>query len=266
MRSAVVLLFLAGTSAIATAQPGATEPTPPPPPAPSFDEVLLERILDGVTLDDAVGVVRGTVDRARRATTFGPTVGGGVALFDGEVDAPVTVGLAVGTYKIPIGPSTELIKDVIRARVKARLIARINTGAGQAPPPEAELKQLALEIVDGVKAEIFGEMGIRARRLERPRLLVYLEGGHWPLAAGWHGRLSVLVGAGRTALGFTVGLQYDRSFEHSFGVLLGGELALPIQLSTGPRSHPLLLFVRGEAGTDGTDNLTFGARMMLDLI
>lgn len=233
---------------------------------PAALEASIEGFLTAERIDVVARIAKGTVQRARRAVSFGPEVGASFGyLTAGDVEIPISAGLGLVLFKVPIAPSTALIKDVIRAKLKERLIARIKAGTAAMPPAD-EVARLIVEIYQGIHDEIVAELSVRARRLERPRLGVHVEGVFWPRLGDGEGRLALLLGAGRIAIGPTVAVHAG----DGVGVSVGGEIDFHITFSKGPRAHPLILFVRGEYGAtsnvDNKDVLLLGGRVMFDLI
>src|SRR5262245_28796540 len=130
------LLVLALLASTAVAQPGATQPTepapptpaapaPPPTPAAPLPPIIVDRP-DGnwdIDVDAAVTrveasmpslekVVLGTVRRARRAISIGPTAGlWTAAIIDpGNVDAALTFGVGFETFKVPVMPDMQTLR------------------------------------------------------------------------------------------------------------------------------------------------------------
>src|SRR5262245_50236240 len=105
-----------------------------PPPDPS-----LEAILSGV------------VSRTRRAIAFGPTVGASIvyAPSPSSGDGDVCFGLELNTFKVPIVPTIETVKELIQERFKARIKERL---IHLQRPDE----QLIRQVYEDVKNEVLG--------------------------------------------------------------------------------------------------------------
>jgi hypothetical protein len=202
-------------------------------------------------------VIEGTVDRARRAVAFGPTVGGAIvyAPTPGDADFPLSFGVALVLFKVPVVPGPALIQEVVVSRLKARIGARTDLD-------EAELAEIARE----VKAEVLGEMSVRPKTFEKPRLAIALEGAFLPRGDAWQARLTVGVGLSMVTIGPTIA----GSFGDANGLHLGGELAVHLMHKKSARAPVFDLFLRGDLGvTDATTDAStigVGARVMLDLI
>lgn len=223
-------------------------------------------------------IAKGSFNRARRAIALGPEVGisiGRLAAATAELETPISFGLGLVVFKVPVLPSMDLVRDVIRARVKARLIEQLKiamAGGQVSPPRQQDIERLAVEIYESLRAEILGQMAARARRFERPRFGIHLEGGFWPRASEGEGRLTGLYGLGRISIGPTLALHVRSDapdFEGGLGGSFGVEVDFHIMMSTGPRSHPAIVYMRGESGvTSKVDYqlVSLGVRLMLDAI
>jgi hypothetical protein len=125
---------------------------------------------------------------------------------------------------------------------------------------------MARDIYDSIKAEILGTHARRSTRFERPRVGAHLEGAYWPRSGDGEGRLTAVFGLGRIAIGPSLAVHGG----NGAGLSLGAELDFHVMLSPGPRSHPLIVYLRGEYGAtsavEGNDLVVLGARLMLDLI
>lgn len=203
----------------------------------------------------ALQIARGSLDRARRAIAFGPELGAGASLLTapGELELPVSFGLGLVLFDVPVFPGPRLVEDIIRARIEARGLAGVSDPA---------------EVYAAVKAEVLGELAAkaRARRFERPRGGAHLEGVYDVRAAAWEARLTALFGIGRLAAGPTLAVR----FGGASGVVAGLEADFHVMLSASTRSMPLIVFLRAELGaTDGADAadaVVLGARVLFDLI
>jgi hypothetical protein len=217
-------------------------------------------------------IVRGTVNRARRAVAFGPSVGALPLLAtagadDTGFDVALTFGLGLYLFAIPVVPSVELIQDVVRARVEAKLRERLQAALARGEKPtEEELAAWGREIYQGVKAEVLGRMNARARTVERPRLALDLEGQYLLGAGYWETRLTLGLGVKRLTIGPTAALRlWDAT-----GFALGGEVACRLLPGRRPRSPVIDLFLRmdfevADRAARG-DEAALGLRLLLDLV
>jgi hypothetical protein len=261
-----VLIALACTAGVAAAQPA---PTPEPaPPAEAEPEPDLDSLIERATGPSAQKIALGTVRRARRAVSLGPTVGGWGAVIPspGETEAAVTFGLGLEVFKIPIVPSATNIKALVQERVKARLRQHITDRLKGVPPEPGELERIAQEVFEEVKGEVLGELNARPKTMERPRFSVGLEGNRLLDSEAWLTRLRAGIGiwkvtlAGSLAVGFTD----DKT------VFTGLELATHFLISKNPRASVVDVFVRADFEvTDrdvNTDHISLGVRFLLDVI
>ncbi len=209
---------------------------------------------------------RGVADRARRAISIGPMVGAGFAYAPSteHLDVPVTFGLGLVLFDIPVAPGPRAIEEMVKTRVKAKVTAAITSGA-PAPDPQA-LARLAAEVLAEVKAEVLGQRPYTGRTLERPRLSLALEGAYQPRASAWQVRATFGYGISRVTIGPTIA----RNFAGANGLYLGGELAAHLTPRPGPRSHVVDVFLRADFGVtsnaDGAHQVGAGLRLLLDLI
>src|SRR6185436_18703229 len=116
----VAVAIMAGT---AFAQPGA-DVEAQPSADPNLDALITQAEAQMPTIET---VVAGTVRRARRAISIGPTVGlwSGAIIGPGDVDAALSFGIGLETFKVPVIPSTETLRALIVERVKAQLKDRM---------------------------------------------------------------------------------------------------------------------------------------------
>jgi hypothetical protein len=284
-----VLVILALCAGSARAQPGATEPAPPAPPAPS-PAPAVEVDAQGaaaVDLDALIAraeaqapslatVARGTVRRARRAISVGPTVGVWSAAFvdPGEVDAALTFGVGFETFKVPVVPSMETLRALIVERVKARLKDRVTDAfRGRAPEP-LELDRLAAEVSADVRDEILGLKNVRAKTLERPSLTLGFEANRLFGADRWLARTRAGVGVWKLTLAISAAAgRVCRGATCDDGVKLftGPEVVVHFLTSKSPRASVIDTFVRADFQATGRgsvtyDQLVLGARFLLDAI
>lgn len=235
--------------------------------------VTLSALLSAPAFADtpsATQIVKGTFNRARRAVAVGPAVGLGLgyATSAGEMDTAVTFGLAFEYFKIPIVPTPEKIRAIIEERVKAKVkeIAKQRLLEGKPLPGPEDLERIGREIFEEVKAEVLGELSVRPKVLEKPRLAFVVEGAYFTTSEAWQLRTTVGVGISKVTIGPTLAVHLG----DANGVLVGGELALHLLPKKSPRSPVIDLFLRADLGvTDGTaeaDQVTLGARFLLDII
>ena len=273
-------------SATASAQPE-PEPQPEPPPeaqppptGPTLDidpewwlrkieaidfEALLERIAPGLE-----NVARGTVRRGRRAISIGPTAGayGAGIPSPGETDLGVTFGLGLEMFKIPVLPTMKNLKALVIERAKAKLKkAALDTFRGREPEP-IELEQLARQAWDEAVKEILGLENVRARRIEKPRLTLAVEGNYLVRSETWMTRLRAGAGFWKVTLAATVTAGFT---DPDTSVFVGPEVVLHILMSKGPRASVVDVFVRGDfevrnRDVANTDMVTLGVRYLLDVI
>ncbi len=242
-----------------------------------FSAVLGAAILPGVASAQAApadpsfsDIARGTLTRARRAIAIGPIVGIGVAYAPtpDEADVPISFGLAVYSFKIPVLPDPALVKELIVERTKAKVIERAKQmiAEGKPAPDQAELERMAREVFEEVKAEVLGQLSARPKVWERPAYTLALEGVYFTSSEAWQTRLTLGIGI----KGFTIGPSLVGHFADENGMYLGGELAVHLLPTKSPRSPVVDVFVRYDFGvteaTTEADQLTFGARFLLDII
>lgn len=221
------------------------------------------------------GFAAGAADRARRAVSFGPTIGAGIAYRTDvdTVEAPLSFGLGLVVFAIPVVPSPAAIEEMIKTRVKARVKARLEAMvvAGQPAPDEQEVARIAAEVLTEVKAEILGQRRYQGRTLERPRLAVGLEGSHGLRNGARRLRATIGLGVSKVTVGPTLAMTFAPStFTDVTGLTLGGEVAAHLTPRPRPRSHVIDVFLRVDAGVVGDGpasyELGLGARLLLDLI
>lgn len=258
------------------AEPVAEGPAQPAPTAPMVEGqaqggvdvgALIDDVMQRVTLPQLQAIALGTVRRARRAIAFGPTVGAwGAYIPSLEMgEHALTVGLGLELFRVPVLPDLATFKALLVERAKAKLWEQIRARFKGAPPPPAELDRMALEIFEEAKAEILGQLNVRAKTMERPRLTLALEAERLNRSELWVGRTRVGVGIWKVTAALTVGV----AFGDSTMVLAGGELATHFLLSKGARSPVVDVFVRYELAVtpdDELDFVTLGARFLLDVI
>ncbi|MBA3394184.1 MAG: hypothetical protein H0T89_16165 [Deltaproteobacteria bacterium] len=261
---------------VAAAQPTDPVTEGPPQPAPSAEGraqvavdigPVIDEVMQRVTSPQLQAIALGTVRRARRAIALGPTVGAWGAYIPSQEmgEHALTAGLGLELFRVPVLPDLATFKALIAERVKAKLREQIVARFMGAPPPPGELDRMASEIFEEVKAEMSGQLDVRAKTMERPRLTLALEADRLNRSELWVGRGRVGIGIWNVTAALTVGV----AFADSTTVLTGGELATHFLLSKGARSPVVDVFVRYELAVtpdDELDFVTFGARFLLDVI
>jgi hypothetical protein len=276
-------------SATAFAQPEpAPEPEAPPEsqPAPSGPTLDIDpewwlRKIEAIDFDGLVdriaaiapgleSVARGTIRRGRRAISIGPTAGvyGAGIPSPGETDLGVTFGLGLELFKIPVMPTFQNLKALVIERAKANLKkAAIDTFRGREPQP-IELEQLARQAWDEAVKEILGLQSVRAKRIEKPRLTLAVEGNYLLRSETWMTRLRAGAGFWKVTLAATVTAGFT---DPDTSVFVGPEVVLHVLMSKGPRASVVDVYLRGDfevrnRDIANTDMVTVGVRYLLDLI
>jgi len=300
MKRTLIALAIVLVSATAFAQPGNTPPQPSPEqqPAPqgqpelppdqgqgmppveqqpaqiNYDELLARAQAASPTIEK---VVRGAFRRARRAISVGPTVGlwGGPVLAQGEQEGAFTFGIGVETFKIPIVPSFETLKQLVMDRAKAKLIDQVVARfQGQQPDP-VTLEQFAKEVWEEAVKEVLDIQNLYPHRVERPALHFGLEVNRMFNLGSWAPRARFGFGFKKVSLGATLAfpLGGDAGMENLYPnrpVYLGFEVIVHIMMSRGPRSSVADVFVRADLEMrnrdTNTDALVIGVRYLLDLL
>jgi hypothetical protein len=269
----LALLCLALSSTTALAQPGA-EPEAPPPPPPAVEGSVDVRATGSFDVDAALQklatnapvlerIAKGTLKRARRAISIGPTVGAwaGYLADPGETETAITFGLGLEVFKIPVLPTPENIKQIAIERAKAKIKAGGIPAAGAG-------EQFVQEVWDDVVKEILGMEDIRGKTMERPRLSLGLEANRYLDAEAWATRLRLGIGISRVTLAgsFTVAFTDPKT-----SVFTGVELVTHFLLSKGPRASVVDIFVRGDfevrnRDLANVDTYVLGTRFLLDAL
>lgn len=274
------VIVLAIMTATAVAQPGAKPASESPPSTPVIDA-------NGVNLDELIAraeaeapsiatVAKGTVRRARRSISIGPTVGLWSAAFisPGEIDAALSFGIGLETFKVPVMPSMETLQGLIVERVKAQLKDRItDLLKGQKPDP-AELDRLVKQVYQDVRNEILGLENVRSKTMERPSLTVGFEANRLFGAARWLGRTRVGIGVWKFTLAISASVgRVCRGAQCDDGVKLfsGPEVVLHFLTSKNPRASVADVFFRADfqatgRNTTAYDQLVLGVRYLVDLL
>jgi len=241
-RLVAVVIVLA--SSLADAQPGAPPPPegpppdgqpPPTPPMPPDVQVDAQARFDPDALIDKLAVnaplieriAKGTFKRARRAISIGPTVGvfGGLFPDAEQTDVAITFGLGIEMFKIPILPSTELIKEIAIKRAKERLLA--------ANPQPGQAEQLAQQIWDDVVKEVLGMENIRGRTMEKPKLSLGLEANRLLDSEVWGVRLRAGIGISKVTLAASFSTLFT---DPDTSVYVGPEVVAHFLTSKKPRA------------------------------
>ncbi len=228
---------------------------------------VIDDVMQRVTSPKMQSIVFGTVRRARRAVALGPTVGAWGAYIPSQEmgEHALTIGVGLELFRVPILPDLATFKALLAERVKAKLREQIVARFLGVPPPPAELDRMASEIFEEVKAEMSGQVNVRAKTMERPWLTLALEAERLNRSDLWVGRTRVGVGFWKVTAAVTVGA----AFGESTAVLTGFELATHFLLSKGARTPVVDVFVRYDFAVtpdDELDLLTLGARFLLDVI
>lgn len=214
-------------------------------------------------------IAKGTVRRARRKVSIGPTLGA-FGSYGDAADGALTFGLGLEVFKIPVLPTLDNLKVLVRERAKAKLEEMVLASfKGQPPPDQAQLEQLAAEAWNEALQEILGMENIRAKRLERPQLTLALEANRYFDASTWATRLRVGAGVWKVTLAASAAAGFT---DPKTSVWVGPEVVLHVLMSKGPRASVLDVFVRadfevrsrGEAFSQ--DLYTLGARYLLDVL
>jgi hypothetical protein len=213
-------------------------------------------------------VARGAVRRARRKVSIGPTLGLFGSYTD-VADAALTFGIGVEVFKIPVLPTLENLKLIVRERAKAKLKqAIIDTFKGQ-PPDEASVARFAEEAWTEAVKEILGMENIRAKTMERPQFSLALEGNRYFDASTWATRLRLGVGVWKVTLAASVGAAFTDPKTNAY---LGPEVVVHFLMSKGGRASVLDVFLRADfelrsrGETYSQDVYSLGVRYLLDII
>jgi hypothetical protein len=254
--------------------PGEQQPQPPPSPYPQtgyqvgpvdVDSVIAKVGSEMPTIET---VAKGTLRRARRAISIGPTLGYWVASVPAQdtYEHAITFGLGVEVFKVPILPEPEEIKALILERVKAKVKAQIlDRLAGRQPEP-LELEAMAKSIYQEVRAEVLGLENTRAKTMERPRFNFALEANRAFHDDAWMTRLRAGIGIWK----FTLGASFAVAFPDQVKVYAGPEIVLHFLTSDKPRSPVVDVFIRADLEMrfreTNSDQAVLGARFLLDAI
>jgi hypothetical protein len=259
-----VLVLLTST---AIAQPGANDRI-----QTDLDALIAKARAEAPSIET---VVRGTVRRARRALSIGPTVGlWTAAIIDpGDIDAALTLGIGFETFQVPVLPSLETLQDLVVERVKAQIKQRIlDTFKGRQPEP-LELETLVKHVYDEVRGEILGLQNVRPKTFERPQYTVGFEANRLFGADRWLGRTRVGIGVWKVTLGLSAAVGRvcrGGTCDDAVKAFLGPEIVLHALPSDQPRASVIDVFVRADFQANGRgvqtyDQLVLGARYLLDV-
>jgi hypothetical protein len=269
-----ILLVIALLSSAARAQPGAeVQPQAAPPGDATLDQAIAKAQAQAPSIET---VARGTFRRARRAISIGPTVGlWTAAIIDpGAIDAALTIGVGLETFKVPVVPSMETLQTMINERVKAQLKDRVAQVFKGQPPDPVALDTLVAQVYDEVRKEILGLENVRAKTMERPQFTVGFEANRLFGAERWVGRTRVGIGVWKVTLALSAAVgRVCRGGACDDGVkgFIGPEVVLHFLTSKQPRASVVDAFVRADfqatgRATETYDQLVVGARFLFDLI
>ncbi|HSD86100.1 MAG TPA: hypothetical protein VLB44_01250 [Kofleriaceae bacterium] len=278
IKPSLVLIALAIAGHAAYAQPGETPPVSGQGDAQVQQETLLDQAIAQARANAPTieRVAMGTLRRARRSISIGPTVGLWSAAFidPGDIDAALTFGIGVEMFKVPVLPDVETLQDLITERVKAQAKQRIvQVFQGRQPDP-IEINQIVLQVYEDVRKEILGLENVRAKTMERPAFSFALEANRLFAADRWQGRLRAGIGIWKFTLAgsFAVGRACrGTGCDDGVKMFAGPEVVLHFLTSKNPRASVLDAFLRADfqvnsRGTETYDQLVLGGRYLFDLI
>lgn len=268
----------------AHAQPGVTPGAPPneaaPPRQPDewasrpssasfFDpEALVAQALAASPTIERIA--RGTFRRARRAISIGPTLGlyGASIVSPGDSDAALTFGLGVETFKVPVLPSIDNFKELVKERAKAKLIEQVELTFKGQRPDAAAIDQLARQVIEEAIEEVLGLENVRPKTMERPHLTFAIEGNRYFDSNVWMTRLRAGVGIWKLTLAVSVSAAFT---DPKTSVFAGPELVAHFLTSRNPRASVLDVFLRADfelrnRGTMNTDTVAAGVRYLVDVL
>lgn len=259
-------LVLALLTTAAGAQPGA-------PSDAELDAAIAKVQAEAPSLKT---VARGTLRRARRAISIGPTVGVWSAAFldPGELDAALTFGIGLETFKVPVLPSVETLKTLIAERMKAQLKDRIKAAFQGKPVDPIALDTMAAQIYQEVRDEVLGLENVRAKTMERPQYTIGFEANRLFGAERWLGRTRVGIGVWKLTVGLSAAVGRvcrGGTCDDGIKAFVGPELVAHFLTSKNPRASVVDVFARADfqasgRGVETYDQLVLGARFLLDLI
>jgi hypothetical protein len=241
-------------------------------PAPSLaarTAAVTQEIVQGGAM--VVKQARPVFDRARRAISFGPALGGGlvVAPRPSDADGELSFGLGLHIYEqqiFDLDGFTEELQSWAEEKLKQKLE---ELGPKAATLTTADLKRVRDETYAEARRELVTALANgflpHVDAMPDPIFAAGLEGGYQPQSGAWQIRAGLGIGLGPVTLGPTAVVHLG---EHD-GVALGPELGLNMLVGDGPRPLGLELFLRYDAFLYHRDVLpdqaTLGVRVMLDV-
>jgi hypothetical protein len=232
------------------------------------DEMIARAQAASPTLEK---VARGAFRRARRAVSIGPTVGawGGVVPAQDDTESAITFGIALETFKVPILPTPETLKQLVieraKAKVKDQILARFQ---GQQPDP-VTLEGFVREVWEEAVKEVLGLENIRPKTMERPALNVAIEVNRLFTTKAWAPRLRVGIGVWKFTLGASLAGGLGAEGYEKTPVYLGLELVTHFMMSKNPRSSVVDVFARMDFEMrnrdTNSDQFVLGLRYLLDV-
>ena len=183
------------------------------------------------TRPTASSIARAAAHYARRSIAVGPWIGASAAyaLEPEYLDTPISFGVALLVFRVVPDPA-DAFRD--RANLAAQLAGRPR----------------------------------RDRVVEKPSVVLSLEGAYFPRAGDWQGRLS----AGYGLRVITLSISLAGHFGDANWLYSGLEAAVHLTPRQGPRSPVVDVFARFDYGvtsaTEDAHQLGGGLRVLLDLI
>lgn len=247
--------------------------TAPRAPEPDLDALINEARAQAPSLET---IAIGTLQRARRAVSIGPTVGlfATRAVGAGDLDAALTFGLGLELFDVPVLPDLSTIEALVIERAKAQVKTRLLDGLRGRPVAPFELSAMVRQIYGDVRDELLGLHGVRAKTFERPRITLALEANRLFGADRWLARFRAGIGVWRFTL--SAATSYGRicrggTCDDHAKLFLGPELVLHALVSDQPRASVVDVFLRVDLQTTGRgdptyDQVVLGARYLLDLL
>lgn len=266
------LLVLVCLSHVAFAQPSETAPAPPPPQS-DLDAVMERVQAEAPTI---LTVAQGTLRRARRAVSFGPTVGLWSAAYvdPGDLDAALTFGIGLETFKVPVLPDPDTLKALVVERFKSEGKQRVLAILGGRQPDPIELDTIVKQVYQDVRKEILGLANTRAKHLERPQYTIAFEANRRFGAERWLGRARGGIGIWKLTFGLSASFgRACRGVGCDDGIksFVGPEVTLHILPTKNPRANVIDVFLRGDFQANGRgdttyDQIVIGTRLLVDII
>src|SRR5262245_23755024 len=180
-------------------------------------------------------IVAGALQRARRAVSFGPMLGGApvYAPSPGSGDGALSFGLELNLFDVPVAPTPDALHEMIVERTKARVTELVadRIQHGRPRPDRHELAELARKVFEDVKAEITAELAVQPKLLEKPRLSLAVEATRLFRSEAWQTRLVAGIGIKVVTIGPTLGAHFGAANDF----FLGGEIAAHLTPGDGPR-------------------------------